>query len=135
MTLPKHYAMGGCLAAVLACGACGRSGLRPVHVAGRVLIDGKPLADASVQVMPEGFRPAFGQTDEQGCFTLMTFQPGDGCVPGTHRVAVVAITNPTPYTDLYMAPERYADPATSGLEVTIDKPIDDLEILLTWGGQ
>ncbi len=58
---------------------------------GRVLLDGQPVAGATVLFMPEEDgqgRPASGTTDSDGYFQLMTFRPGDGVAPGTYRILV-----------------------------------------------
>lgn len=114
---------------------CWRSGPKVVPVSGQVLIDGEPVADASLQFIPAGTRPARGQTDAQGRFTLTTFQEGDGCVPGEHRVVVVAITNPSATEEVLHVPERYMDAESTDFTATIDKATDDLKIELTWGGK
>lgn len=60
-------------------------------VKGRVLLDGKPVAGATVLFMPdpEGQgRPATGTTDGDGYFFLTTFRRGDGALPGTYRIVV-----------------------------------------------
>lgn len=121
------------LAATVA--GCGKSGPQPVPVSGQVLIDGEPVANATIQVAPTDARAAMGQTDEQGNFTLTTYEKGDGCVKGTHRVVVSAITYPSDTQEVLHVPEKYMDLATTDLEVTIDEPTEDLKIELTWGGR
>jgi hypothetical protein len=74
------------LALVLA--GCGR---RTIPVQGVITLDGVPLAGATVLFMPEGSgagRPASGYTADDGMFELMTYQPGDGALPGTYRVLI-----------------------------------------------
>jgi hypothetical protein len=66
---------------------CGSSATTPVE--GTVLLDGKPLAGASIQFIPQGKgRDATGETDKNGQFAMSTFQPRDGTVPGTYKVVV-----------------------------------------------
>jgi hypothetical protein len=60
-------------------------------VKGRVLLDGQPVAGATVLFMPDvdgQGRPASGTTDSDGYFQLMTFRPGDGAAAGTYRIVV-----------------------------------------------
>jgi hypothetical protein len=60
-------------------------------VKGRVLLDGQPVAGATVLFMPDADgqgRPASGTTDRDGYFQLMTFRPGDGAVAGSYRIVV-----------------------------------------------
>lgn len=108
---------------------------RRVPVSGTVLIDGKPLTTGFIRVIPENARAAVGQIDAQGHFVLTTFDPADGCVPGTHRVEVVAYEKTASGATRTLVPEKYKDATTSDLTVTIDGPTDALVVQLTWGGQ
>jgi hypothetical protein len=73
------------LAALLA--GCGGSRTSPVE--GVVLLDGQPLVGASVQFVPQGTgRDATGQTDAGGKFTMSTFKPQDGVLPGEYKVVI-----------------------------------------------
>jgi predicted small lipoprotein YifL len=118
----------------LLCG-CGSDRPAVVPVSGQVLIDGQPVADATLQFVPTGSRPARATTDAQGRFTATTFDDGDGCVPGTHKVVVVAISHPSPTEEVLSVPEKYMDLATTDVTVSIDQPTDDLKIELTWGDE
>ena len=72
---------------VLALAGCGGAGTSPVE--GVVLLDGKPLSDASVQFVPQGTgRDATGQTNQNGEFAMSTFHPRDGVLPGEYKVVV-----------------------------------------------
>jgi hypothetical protein len=52
-------------------------------------LDGKPLAEASIQFVPQGAgRDATGQTNNNGEFAMSTFQPRDGVLPGTYKVVI-----------------------------------------------
>lgn len=112
---------------------CGKGRPKLVKVSGQVLIDGQPLAagvQGFIQVVPQGTRAATGQIDPQtGRFTLTTFDPGDGCVQGTHKVAVI-VRAMVGNESVSLIDEKYADPNTSGLTVTIDKPTDSLTVEL-----
>ena len=58
-------------------------------VSGTVTLDGKPLADATVQFVPDGVgRDATGQTDKNGYFSMSTLKPGDGVVAGNYKVVI-----------------------------------------------
>lgn len=103
-------------------------------MSGIVLIDGAPLTHGFVQVAPAGFRPASGPIGSDGRFTLTTLKEGDGCVVGTHPVAVIATESLGPSGQKWHAPKQYAAQDTSGLKVTIDGPTSDLKIELTWAG-
>lgn len=72
-----------------ALGAAGCRGSRTSPVNGVVLLDGKPLADASVQFISESDgRTATGQTDQEGKFSMSTYEPRDGVLPGSYKVVV-----------------------------------------------
>lgn len=71
---------------------------QPVRQGGIVTLEGQPLAGFTVTFMsPENRRPAWGTTDEQGRFELMTFNPGDGAPRGEYKVVV----NPPPTPELF----------------------------------
>ncbi len=120
--------------AAVAISGCGPSLPKRVPVSGRVLIDGKPLVYGVIQVIPADGRPAMAQLGPDGRFTLTTFDDGDGCLLGKHRVVVVAREEKSPTTFLWHVPKKYFDPSTSGLEVEITGPTNDLEFKLTWDG-
>jgi hypothetical protein len=83
------------LGLVLALVGCGGSRTSPV--AGVVVLDGQPLAEAAIQFVPQGAgRDATGQTDTNGEFAMSTFEPRDGVLPGTYKVV---ITPPTGVVD------------------------------------
>lgn len=122
------------LALVICVAGCGKGGPKPVRVSGQVLVDGQPLVTGVpgyVRVIPAEGRPATGAIDPQtGKFSLMTFKEGDGCIPGTHKVAVI-VRHMVGSESVSLIPEKYAEPASSGLSVTIDGPTDSLEINLS----
>src|SRR6058998_1459611 len=67
----------------------GCAGQKTMPVEGVVLLDGKPLAGASIQFVPQGKgRDATGETDKNGQFAMSTFQPRDGVMPGTYKVVI-----------------------------------------------
>jgi len=89
-----------CLILAVALAGCD-SGARTSPVAGVVTLDGKPLAGAAVQFVPQGSgRDATGETDKSGAFVMSTFKPRDGVVPGTYKVLISPPTGtaePVPY--------------------------------------
>ncbi|WP_347245669.1 hypothetical protein [Thermogutta sp.] len=113
---------------------CGQGRPRLVKVSGQVFIDGQPLAagvPGFIRVVPDGMRPATGQIDPQtGRFTLTTYENGDGCVPGTHKVAII-LNAMVGQESVSLIDEKFANPETSGLTVTIEKPTDSLRIDIT----
>jgi len=124
------------LAGLLIVTMIGCSDGRPqrVPVSGQVLIDGVPLTYGYVRLIPEDARPAWAQIGSDGCFTLKTFEDGDGAVLGTHPMTIMAGEQLSETKIRWHAPKKYADPATSGLTATIDGPTDSLVIELSWDG-
>lgn len=118
----------------LAMSGCGEGRPTRVKVSGQVLIDGVPLGHGFVQVIPENDRAATGTLGPDGRFTLTTFDPGDGCVPGKHTVTVIANETLNPQSQRWHAPKKYIDPTTSNLHAEVSGPTDSLLIELSWGG-
>jgi len=106
-----------------------------VAVSGQVLIEGSPLRSGGIRFFPPEGRPSAGNINPDGRFSLSTFEPGDGCTLGTHRVAVVSVDELNSATRRWNAPKMYASPDTSGITQTIDGPTDSVVIQLTWGSQ
>lgn len=105
---------------------CGDGRPTCIAVSGSVTYKGKPLDCASVTFIPKGSRPASGQTDAQGRFTLQTFSSGDGVVAGDHVVCIVkSIPDPkekkkSPYPKMIaVTPARYATPVQSPLKAAV----------------
>jgi hypothetical protein len=111
-------------------------GLPPrIPVSGKVTIDGRPVTFGSVRFVPaDGGRQATAQIGKDGSFTLTAYTTGDGCVPGTHRVAVYSFEEVNEVSGRYFVPKKYSVANSSGLSYTINEPTDSLKIELTWGG-
>lgn len=105
-----------------------------VPVSGVVKIDGVPLTNGFITLVPPKGRNSHGNIDDQGRFTLMTYEPGDGATVGTLKVEVVGRESLSETQARWLAPKKYADRTTSELEVEITKPTDSLVIDLTWEG-
>jgi hypothetical protein len=93
-------------------GGCGPSGPRVQYVAGTVILDGSPLAAATVIFRPKsGGSPGAGITDAQGRYVLATpgFKPGSGVLAGDYGVLIRKYTSveeslgPSPSDPLAMA--------------------------------
>ncbi len=71
-------------------GADGDGGKVEVHpTSGRIVFNGKPVADAVVTFAPKGDQPAaIGRTDASGTYKLMTYAPEDGAAVGEYKVLV-----------------------------------------------
>ncbi|HMO85215.1 MAG TPA: hypothetical protein PKC18_09880 [Lacipirellulaceae bacterium] len=108
-------------------------------VRGRVFVDGEPLSSGTVRFVPEQGRPATGDIGPDGSFRLAMFRVGDatateGVPAGQYRISVSSrdvIDEDGDQVDWH-APRRYANFRTSGLEVDIAGPREDLRVELTW---
>ena len=91
----------------------------PVH--GLVTLDGKPVSFGGVRFIPAGGRPLHAKIQSDGTYSLSTGDE-DGAPPGKYRIAVQVreIVKPAaamepPRPGKSHIPEKYGDPATSGL--------------------
>ena len=99
-----------CLGIVVAVSGCsGPVDDRPARVAaeGSVTYDGSPVDAANVTFSPKdgAGAAASATTDAQGKFTLATFDPGDGAIPGSYTVMVSKMK-----TEGEIAPNESDDP-------------------------
>ena len=109
------------------CGLLGCGSDKPdreptVKVTGTVKYKGAAVADANVSFIPETElgkaaekKGAFARTDSQGNFSLQTFEPDDGAIPGKYTVTVMkmeqAASSDLPDTDPnYVPPEEQTQP-------------------------
>lgn len=136
----RHYLVLGIFCLV---GCSSGSGLEPedtVAVSGTATFGGEPLPGYQITFTPkDGRRSAGGLTDANGKFTLGTNAAGDGCPPGICTVTVIWGGPPQeePGSEVLIEdprklpkqpvdlPTKFADPAKSGIEVTV--PDDGLE--------
>jgi hypothetical protein len=122
---------------------CGSNSGLPdmVPIRGEVLYKGKPLSEGegTVVYLPAESgtsRQATGAIQSDGTFQLMTMQPGDGAMKGKYTI-VVYCYKPHPSATLSreeydkqlragkldrgsLIPDRYSNPATSGLSDVVD---------------
>jgi hypothetical protein len=108
---------------------------RVVHAGGVVRFNGQPLEGALVTLTSPALSvSATGRTDAEGKFLLTTFEPGDGAVPGKHKVSVSKVQAPSQVVDKsaapvwrnartppprWLIPKRYGNAETSGLTVEV----------------
>ena len=132
--MPVSSRMGICailasMCVTLLCGCPGDSDAPPTtKVEGKVQLNGKPVADATVNFSPADpaqLRPAVGTTDQEGKYVLSSFEPSDGAMPGEYLVSIVPSVKqagplygsaPQPTSPV---PDKYKNPETSGLKATI----------------
>ena len=109
MTIPFRVTLGLAVVSMLISG-CGESRPDTVPVSGVVKLNGKPLPNASVNFHPEEGRAANGVTDQDGKFTLTTFETNDGAIVGNHTATVSIVSTEEVPEEI---PENY-DYTTAG---------------------
>lgn len=107
---------------VTGCTKDGRPPLSAVH--GRVTLDGKPLAHASVVFHPaSGVRESGGTTDENGEYQLKYIGDVMGGAVGSNTVRITKQLTPDPSSQI--VPARYNTNSTLVKDVIVgDNPID-----------
>jgi hypothetical protein len=118
----------------LGVGGCDSNQSGCVTVRGRITLDGQPLTHGVVYFLDldhEGSKPAVGGISADGQYHLRACASQAGAQPTLFRV-VVHVTEqapgswtnePEPFgtpSERWSIPERYATPATSGLEFEVD---------------
>lgn len=126
---PCRRLLGAVAAAALVCG-CGGPATCPVR--GKIVFQDNQAAATELAgyvvtlESVEGQVSASGVVKPDGTFEVSTYKPGDGAVPGRHRVAV---TPPNPFELIEtpgakptraLVPANYGALETSGLEITVD---------------
>jgi len=117
---------------------------RVVPVTGKVLYNGKPLPFGSVMFQPAQGQAAVGDIRPDGTFTLSSYAPDDGAVPGEHKVSVRCFENQRPDAPPpanpgevqlgdTLIPLHYTRFGQSGLTVTVADGATD-EVVLELSG-
>lgn len=134
---------------------CGKPGPQVQYVEGVVLIDGAPVADATVVFVPkeEGGLVATGRSNSEGRFTLTSVRggkPNGGALVGDYAVTFSKAdydlkgTGKTRDDDLdgvpliHLIPRQYADVEKSGLRATVKQGRNvgpDFQFELASGGK
>lgn len=123
----RNLSMAATVVAIICLPGCGRSDLHPVR--GRVsFVDGSPVPTGRVVVSYGDSKASWGSIKPDGTFEFGTLKQGDGMRAGTFRVAVKdAFILELKNGDAVAEPlvhQRFADPATSGLEFTVPDKTD-----------
>lgn len=123
------------LLVIAAMAGCDR-GPERAPVEGIVLFEGKPLQAGTVMFQPVGGQPSQARIRSDGTFTMETFGYGPGAVVGRCRVAVTCFESDVAGREKEgddevalgrsLVPERYAQYATSGIEVEVQPGQNDL---------
>jgi hypothetical protein len=139
-----HSLLASVVAGAVGLAGCG-SGLVPAE--GIVLLDGKPVAGATITFMPQAEgRPASARSGPDGRFAASLPGGPPGVSPGDYRVVVMLLKQEVlgagggdaetasggggPPVE-YLVPRRYGDPETSGLTAALAKGSRDLRFELT----
>lgn len=123
----------GCLAMALfliAAAGCGDKYPKCVNVRGHVTYQGKPVKAGMVSFtrlgQPGGgelLRPATGDLQADGSYTMKTFRSGEGVLPGEYAVSIVAFDYGAKRDEQQrlptLIPTKYGSPQTSGLKATV----------------
>lgn len=121
---------------------CGSSGPEMARVYGKVTYQGQPVPKGTISFVPVDAvngNPATGVLQSDGSYTLQTVEPGDGARLGEYRVAISTITEDQildyipktpPPKPKPLIPEKYSDPATSGLTATVKSGTNDIPFVL-----
>ena len=115
-------------------------GGKPAYVSGVVSIDGKPLDQGTISFSPTtGGMRAAGKILEDGSYEIRTNR-SSGLEVGDYQVAVVSreaiITSPDapPTPGKFFVPNRYGRAKTSGLQYTVTKGSNQIDIDLSSEG-
>jgi hypothetical protein len=122
-----HFPLAGLLLFALGCG-----GDRVVPVSGRVTLDDKPVANATVVFQPISEDPnpgpgSHGKTDAEGKFTLeLTTGKKTGALIGLHKVVITAYEGddeiPSSGSDMVFRKRILPDTANGSDKVTFEVP-------------
>jgi len=127
-----------CGMVILVAAGCGKTGPQVHFVEGGLLLDGQPVADATVVFVPEATNGlvATGRSNAEGRFTLTSVRggrPNGGALEGDYAVTFAKAdydlkgTGKTRDDDLdgvpliHLIPPQYGDASTSGLKATVKK--------------
>lgn len=139
-SLPRGNRLLKSVAIACLCGCGGGDGLPQLYpVTGQILLDGKPVPNATVVFEPirksdkEFGRPGNAYSDAEGRIAPWTLRAGDGLPAGKFRVGIISqkqvggpplteSTTSEQYARVkweWLVPERYSDPRKSNLEIEV----------------
>lgn len=93
-------------------------------VSGKVLLDGKPLADARVTFQPESGRPATATTNAEGEYVMQYNVDVPGAKIGKHKVQI-SKTNDTKDENGEVIKSEEIVPAKYNRETTLEETVED----------
>lgn len=148
LTCPRIWQLAAILALAAGCDQSDPNRPKTYPVSGTVTYNGQSLADANLNFQhAAGSASAFAKTDETGRYELMTFEQGDGAVPGDYKVAItkypapptIAVASVGDYVPpdnrarspaKNMLPRKYSNPKSSGLTATVTEGSNTVDFKL-----
>lgn len=122
----KHCAVLFCLVAIILTGC--DSGKK--QISGKVTFsDGKPVTSGKIIFSTETFQ-ANGTINPDGSYQMGSIGEKDGVPPGEYKVSVTGVGRLVGMTMLSLCDEKYMNPQTSGLTVTVPAPGNKYDIEL-----
>jgi hypothetical protein len=112
---------------VVSINGCGDDLPKRVPVSGHVFFDGQPLETGTLTFQTPGQRIAYALLGTGGKFTVTTFTENDGIIPGKHKVAVISKEVINANTQKWFVPKKYSETSTSGLEIDVTGPNNDIK--------
>ncbi|MHB8901740.1 MAG: carboxypeptidase-like regulatory domain-containing protein [Thermoguttaceae bacterium] len=119
-------------------------------VSGTVTYKGEPVADANLNFqLADGSSFSLAKTDASGKYELMTYEAGDGALPGDYKVSIskfeaTAATEAASEADYVppaegaepaasksLLPDKYRNPETSGLTAKVVEGPNTFDFELT----
>jgi hypothetical protein len=115
------------LGVALVASGCGQKFPRTAIVRGKVTYKGKPVPNGTVNFIPAAGKDASGEIQSDGSYTLTSYRPGDGAIPGKYSVVIVAMQDnstrlPEDRSPLPppIVPVKYTSLATSDLKAEVE---------------
>jgi hypothetical protein len=129
--------------ALLVCIGCrGGSDRAPTaEVTGNVTLDGKPLKEAAIFFKTDFARMAVGKVVDGAIVEVTTYEENDGAPVGENRIAIQSVVHEQPLAPSagprgpsyaakpmisVVVPQKYANPASSGLTAMIEEGTNEL---------
>jgi len=88
--------------------------------------DGSPVPGGSILFLTPTFQSR-SSINGQGQFTMSSFSAADGLPPGTYKVTIHVVDDSDADNPYNLIDARYTNKETSGLEITVDKTVKNLE--------
>lgn len=139
---PAHVSLAAAwLASSLMLVGCGSSGPEMAPVSGTVSYNGEPLKKGMIAFVSSdpARQNATAMIGPDGSYTLQTIEPGDGAQVGDYTVTVTDVATEEildyipkgkPAAKTSTLPDKYGNPDTSGVKVTVQSGSNTIPIEL-----